>query len=151
MIKSCYFKRPFKNKINFEYINWICLYLFTQIFHISVYMHVLWNSCNAKNERLVIKTTQKFSHVFFCSFSVHAVHVNKTFYIILYIRYHCCNPTVYNNKDMLNMLPFFAVLYITVAFAKSTEVRFWNIMPQINNDQMTLWIFCNFFLIFHEK
>lgn len=54
---------------------------------------------------------------------MHAVHVNKTFYIILYIRYHCCNPTVYNNKDMLNMLPFFAVLYITVAFAKSTETN----------------------------
>lgn len=124
------------------------VYRFTYIYHIFVYIHVLRKSCNAKVERLVTKTTHTFSHVFF--FSVHAVYANKPFLTILYIRYYWCYQTVYINKDMLNMLPSFAVLYIIVTFPKSTEVRYWNIWPQINNDQMTLWIFCFVFLC-HEK
>lgn len=98
------------------------VYRFTYIYHIFVYIHVLRKSCNAKVERLVTKTTHTFSHVFF--FSVHAVYANKPFLTILYIRYYWCYQTVYINKDMLNMLPSFAVLYIIVTFPKSTEVRY---------------------------
>lgn len=42
------------------------------------------------------------------------------------------------NMAMLNTFLIFAVFYIIVTLAKSREVRFLNIWPQINNDPMRL-------------
>lgn len=38
---------------------------------------------------------------------------------------------------------FSLFFYIIVTLAKSREVRFWNIWPQINNDPMRLWLIFN--------